>query len=139
MFYKNLIAVVTLGLMLAAPALAQTASMKVNVPFDFIVNGKTLPAGEYQVDTLSTSASTIAIRNAEKSAKLVALTNGCESSEAADNSKLVFHRYGSEYFLAQVWTGGSTEGRELPRTKAEREIARSNQPTGEVVAIAALQ
>ena len=136
---KNLIAVVTLGLMLAAPALAQTASMKVNVPFDFIVNGKTLPAGEYQVDTLSTSASTIAIRNAEKSAKLVALTNGCESSEAADNSKLVFHRYGSEYFLAQVWTGGSTEGRELPRTKAEREIARSNQPTGEVVAIAALQ
>ena len=58
---KNLIAVVTLGLMLAAPALAQTASMKVNVPFDFIVNGKTLPAGEYQVDTLSTSASTIAI------------------------------------------------------------------------------
>jgi hypothetical protein len=136
---KNLIAVLTLGLLLAAPALAQTASMKVNVPFDFVVNGKTLPAGEYRVDGLSTSTSTIAIRNTEQSAKLMALTNGCESIEAADASKLVFHRYGSQYFLAQVWSAGSSEGRELPRSRAEREVASNNQPGPQLVAIAALQ
>lgn len=136
---KNLIAVLTLGLLLAAPALAQTASMNVNVPFDFIVNGKTLPAGEYRVDGLSTSTSTIAIRNTEKTAKLMALTNGCESIEAADASKLVFHRYGSQYFLAQVWSAGSSEGRELPRSRAEREVASNNQPAPQIVAIAALQ
>lgn len=136
---KNLIAVLTLGLLLAAPALAQTASMKVNVPFDFIVNGKTLPAGEYRVDGLSTSTSTIAIRNTEQSAKLMALTNGCESTEAAEASKLVFHRYGGQYFLAQVWSAGSSEGRELPRSRAEREIASNNQPAPQLVAIAALQ
>lgn len=136
---KNLIAVLTLGLLLAAPALAQTASMNVNVPFDFIVNGKTLPAGEYRVDGLSTSTSTIAIRNTEKTAKLMALTNGCESIEAADASKLVFHRYGGQYFLAQVWSAGSSEGRELPRSRAEREVASNNQPAPQIVAIAALQ
>lgn len=136
---KNLIAVLTLGLLLAAPALAQTASMNVNVPFDFIVNGKTLPAGEYRVDGLSTSTSTIAIRNTEKTAKLMALTNGCESIEAADASKLVFHRYGGQYFLAQVWSAGSSEGRELPRSRAEREVASNHQPAPQIVAIAALQ
>ena len=136
---KNLIAVLTLGLLLAAPALAQTASMKVNVPFDFIVNGKTLPAGEYRVDGLSTSTSTIAIRNTEQSAKLMALTNGCESTEAAEASKLVFHRYGGQYFLAQVWSAGSSEGRELPRSRAEREVASNYQPAPQLVAIAALQ
>lgn len=136
---KNLIAVLTLGLLLAAPALAQTASMKVNVPFDFIVNGKTLPAGEYRVDGLSTSTSTIAIRNTEQSAKLMTLTNGCESTEAAEASKLVFHRYGGQYFLAQVWSAGSSEGRELPRSRAEREVASNNQPAPQLVAIAALQ
>jgi len=136
---KNLIAVLTLGLLLAAPALAQTASMKVDVPFDFIVNGKTLPAGEYRVDSMSTATSTIAIRNAEKTAKILALTNGCESTEAADVSKLVFHRYGNQYFLAQVWSAGNSEGRELPRSRAEREIASNNQPAAQLVAIAALQ
>lgn len=136
---KNLIAVLTLGLLLAAPALAQTASMNVNVPFDFIVNGKTLPAGEYRVDGLTTSTSTIAIRNTEKTAKLMALTNGCESIEAADASKLVFHRYGGQYFLAQVWSAGSSEGRELPRSRAEREVASNHQPAPQIVAIAALQ
>jgi len=136
---KNLIAALTLGLLLAAPALAQTASMKVNVPFDFIVNGKTLPAGEYKVDGLSTSTGTIAIRNTETTAKLMTLTNGCESIEAADASKLVFHRYGGQYFLAQVWSAGSSEGRELPRSRAERELASNNQPAPQLVAIAALR
>ena len=136
---RNLIAVLTLGLLLAAPALAQTAAMKVDVPFDFIVNGKTLPAGEYRVDAMPTSSGTIAIRSTEQSAKIVALTNSCESLEAADTSKLVFHRYGNQYFLAQVWSLGNSEGRELPRSRAEREIASNNQPAPQLVAIAALQ
>ena len=136
---KNLIAALTLGLLLAAPALAQTVSMKVNGPFDFIVNGKTLPAGEYRVDAISTSTGTIAIRNSEKAAKILALTNGRESLEASETSKLVFHRYGSQYFLAQVWSAGNSEGRELPRSRAEREVASNNQPAAQLVAIAALK
>jgi len=98
-----------------------------------------MPAGEYRVESMSTATSTVAIRNADTTAKVLALTNGCESTEAADTSKLVFHRYGSQYFLAQVWSAGSSEGRELPRSRAEREIASNNQPAAQLVAIAALQ
>jgi hypothetical protein len=52
---------------------------------------------------------------------------------------LVFHRYGSQYFLAQVWSAGNSEGRELPRSRAEREVASNNQPAAQLVAIAALK
>ena len=128
-----------LGAALTMGLNAQAQSTKVTIPFAFEATGKSLPAGEYRVDGLSTSTSTIAIRNTEKTAKLMALTNGCESIEAADASKLVFHRYGGQYFLAQVWSAGSSEGRELPRSRAEREVASNHQPAPQIVAIAALQ
>jgi hypothetical protein len=37
--------------------------------------------------------------------------------------KLVFHRYGNEYFLSEVWTPGDEWGHRLSKTRREREIA----------------
>ena len=45
--------------------------------------------------------------------------------QMSDATKLVFHRYGDQYFLAEFWNLGSTTGYEFRRSKAEREIARS--------------
>jgi hypothetical protein len=44
---------------------------------------------------------------------------------SAQNAKpqLVFHRYGSIYFLTQVWQGSGKDGNELGTSKAERAIA----------------
>ncbi len=39
--------------------------------------------------------------------------------------RLIFRRYGSELFLAQVWT--STSGREFPILPNERKLARQMQ------------
>ena len=47
---KQLFALLGLGLLLAtASAFAQTVALKANIPFSFIVTGKTLPAGEYTI------------------------------------------------------------------------------------------
>jgi len=134
---KHLIALLALGLLLAASAQAQTA-MKVNVPFDFVVNGQIMPAGEYRVEAVGLAGNALSIRKADQGATTLALSNACASRDTAEKSKLVFHRYGSEYFLAQVWTAGSNTGHQLPRTRAEREIA-GNQTTPQFVAIAALK
>jgi hypothetical protein len=40
----------------------------------------------------------------------------------SDGSKLEFHRYGDTYFLSAVWVTGNTTGRELFRSRAEREL-----------------
>lgn len=37
-------------------------------------------------------------------------------------ARLVFNRYGEEYFLSQVWTDGGQLGRELPKSKRERSL-----------------
>jgi hypothetical protein len=40
------------------------------------------------------------------------------------DARLVFHRYGNQYFLHQVWTTDLDSGRELPASKQERSLAK---------------
>jgi hypothetical protein len=50
---NQMFALIGLGLLLATvSANAQTDVAKANVPFDFVVTGKTLPAGEYTIQSV---------------------------------------------------------------------------------------
>ena len=40
-----------------------------------------------------------------------------------DKGKLVFHKYGDEYFLSQVWKPGANIGNQLRKTQREIEVA----------------
>jgi len=78
--------------------------MKVNVPFAFGVEDRSLPSGEYTAFTVTSGRSTrLVSADGKHSAVINALPN--YANEPSTNSRLVFHKYGSEYFLAQVWTG----------------------------------
>ena len=57
---------------------------------------------------------------------------------AQETTKLVFHRYGSQYFLAQIWTAGNDRGQELPKSGREREVA-MDYPAQNVVVVATLR
>ena len=78
-------------------------------------------AGEYDITSLF-SGETIVVKNGEKAA--IRLTNRLTSSEPQKNNKLVFHKYGERYFLAEVWTGGESTGRKLVSSKAEDAVRR---------------
>jgi hypothetical protein len=132
---KQLFALLGLGLLFAtASAYAQTAALKANIPFNFIVAGNTLPAGEYTIQSLSVNARVLTIRGADNSANMV-MANSCESARPSDNTKLVFHRYGDRYFLSQIWTAGNSSGAELPQSPRETEVA-MDFPRQDVVLIA---
>ena len=109
-----------------ATLLAQTTSsrqlMKVNIPFAFAVEDQSLPAGEYLILTVTPERS---IRIASIDGKHSAVVNDLPNyaSEPSENSRLVFHRYGNEYFLAQVWTAGQSVGRNPLSSKRAMEIA----------------
>ena len=119
---KQLFALLGLGLLFAtASAYAQTVALKANVPFNFIVAGKTLPAGEYTIQSLSTIQRVLVIRGSDKPQMVMA--NSCASAKPSDTSKLVFHRYGDRYFLSQIWTAGNASGAELPPSSRESEVA----------------
>lgn len=119
-------AVATLSLIIAVTITsfaALTKPFSANIPFDFMVNGKQLPAGNYII-TEGTAKGAILIRNWQKRAAAISLvTNGIEKEEVMP--RLVFHRYGNQIFLAQVYDG--TRGQDLPRSKAEREAARAGK------------
>ncbi|HTG85979.1 MAG TPA: hypothetical protein VL907_03050, partial [Pyrinomonadaceae bacterium] len=74
----------------------------VNIPFDFIVGDKAMSAGHYIIERNkrdSDTVWTITTKDTGASRK-VFLTIPTRSSEPADETRLVFHRYENQYFLA---------------------------------------
>jgi hypothetical protein len=109
-----------IGLLAAVASMGQTkrGDMVVDVPFAFIVDGQTLPAGHYVV----AAADDYHVRIFTQETGLYVLTHAVSRIES-DSSKLVFHRYGDTYFLSAVWVRGNTSGRELFPSHTERELA----------------
>ena len=106
----------------AVAVYAQNVNFRVNVPFDFIVGSQTLPAGQYSVD-VKTVSRLVSLHCIDHSgaAEVIGLPLSAVDG-ALNEERLVFHRYNSTYFLTQVWGNGS-DGRKLPTTKRERELA----------------
>ena len=128
-----------LGLLLmSALAYADTVTLKVNIPFSFVVGKATMPAGEYSIQGLGLEGNPISIRKSDKAASSLTLAIRCQSLKTPEQSKLVFHRYGDRYFLAQIWTAGNNWGHELPKSRREAEMALDYQ-VKKVVLVASLR
>lgn len=105
-----------------ASANAQSRAVVANIPFEFSVGDKALPSGEYLVRAVNESGNALAIQNKQSSKSAIRLSNSIEAPKASKNTKLVFHRYGPRYFLAEVWVSGERTGRQLLKTKEESTI-----------------
>jgi hypothetical protein len=128
-------------LLVAACANAQSVNVKANVPFDFVVDNVTLPAGAYSIQSINdaSGASTLAIRDENGKVGRLMGSNPAEKLEAAATSHLLFHRYGDTYFLAQIWIQGEQQGRELRQTRRETEMAKNLRPSEDVIVLASLR
>jgi len=121
---------------LLLPTVSALAEVRFNVPFDFTVGKVTLPAGSYSVSRIGSIQTHLQLKNKDSKEGAVAPINYVELNpgQVSDASKLIFHRYGNQYFLAQFWNLGSVTGYELRRSKAEREIGRNvAQPKTEIL------
>ncbi|PWT82739.1 MAG: hypothetical protein C5B44_01670 [Acidobacteria bacterium] len=95
-----------------------------NVPFDFVIGDKALPAGEYSANMTTSDASVIVLQRADSNDTAVRITNSILPRPNKTQARLVFHRYGQTYFLAEVWAGGDNIGRQLLPSKQERQMKR---------------
>jgi hypothetical protein len=132
---KKLLITAALALLGTTAASAQTVNVKANVPFSFIVNRATLPAGQYSLNSVDDHGTALAIRSTDSKTTNLVLSNACVSTKGANKTKLVFHRYGGRYFLSQIWMAGNDRGREIPPGAREKEIAR-DYPMQQVVLVA---
>jgi hypothetical protein len=101
-----------------------TTGLQGNIPFEFQVGETVLPAGEYRITRNTNSQSILELRSLEGKPGILLLASPQLTAKSAQNTKLVFHRYGSTYFLRQVWQGGfGQNGNALSPSKAEHAIA----------------
>ncbi len=115
---------VGIALAAAVTVYAQTTGMRADVPFRFYAGADSMPAGDYQVSALARGGvASIETRNGS-AFKLMTTFNvvGMRESEPA---RLVFHRYGDVYFLAEIWTGDKSHGYAIGSSAREKELANS--------------
>jgi hypothetical protein len=123
-----------------APASAKSIKgLRAQVPFDYQVGDTLIAAGDCTVTSVSSDSPGLIVRGAQGSA--VILTSAAQAKANAKSSpRLVFHKYGEQYFLAAVWGAGDM-GRRLPESKRERGLRRELQVAGnarmETVTVAA--
>ena len=97
-----------------------------NIPFSFNVGGKTFPAGEYIVGPNRKDYDKVwLVQSLDGHTSALIATISVRASETQEKTKLVFHKYGDQYFLSQIWTAGGNSGRELILPRQERELAKS--------------
>jgi hypothetical protein len=115
-----------LGLLLmAGSAVAQTIYVRANIPFNFAVGNKTLPAGTYDVSTIDNRGDkTLLVQAQDRHASMMTDSNSTENLKPADKTKFVFNRYRDQYFLSEIWTAGATRGHRLAKTSREKELAK---------------
>lgn len=112
--------------------------VRADIPFAFTIANELLPAGSYTVERHWTLPSALVLASENLGTRLNALTIGVEhNSVKAVNPKLVFRRYGQQFFLATVWMGmGDSVGREIPKSAKERQVAK-NSAEPELIYVAA--
>src|SRR5258705_4356921 len=117
-----------LVMLTAVTVSAQSERIRViNIPFSFIVGQKTLPAGEYTFEPNRKDSDNVwLVQSKEGHASALFKTNTVRASETQEEARLVFHRYGGQYFLSQIWTPGDNTGRELLMPRLESQLAKNS-------------
>ena len=109
--------------LLASVGAAMSASARsgsratAQIPFDFHVGDREVPAGVYTVERANDDGSLLRIVSLD-ARRNVFVTTYQADSDGGRGSRLVFRKYGERYFLASVWDG--TDGRSLPQSGTER-------------------
>ncbi|MEP7271504.1 MAG: hypothetical protein ABI882_08355 [Acidobacteriota bacterium] len=120
--------VLTVTLLVAAVATAGLAqsrtTMRAKIPFKFSVGSQLLPSGNYTVARPGGSLVLIRADNGKGAAFTQSI--GKQGRVESNQSKLVFRRYGDQYFLAQMWTKGEVSGLTFPVSSAEKKLSNSN-------------
>ena len=102
---------------MAGTSFAQSRGVQATIPFDFTVGNKLLPSGTYTITQGETSV--ITIRSYDKPIAVFSLVDPVDHM-SPNHGKLVFNKYGSQYFLSEVRTTGGVMSCHLSTSKQEK-------------------
>jgi hypothetical protein len=138
-YLNTAIAMIILAAAFTASAYAQTAGAQpvvANIPFDFNVGAKTLPAGKYTITVVNPASDrkVLQIRSSDGHSAAITQTTAITGT-ASERTKLVFHRYGDHYFFAQARMAGDTMALAALKSKAERAQSQAVARAGKSIVV----
>jgi|SRR5215469_14592950 len=116
----GVLSVLATAMFVALPTVQAQSRLMANVPFDFQVGNKAMAAGSYEV--LSISEQVDLVNNMGTGASAFVVEAIHIKAMHDEGAKLVFNKYGNQYFLSQIWDGRSNVGIQLPKSKREKEL-----------------
>jgi len=109
------------------------------VPFEFIVGGKVVPAGKCIVEPAGLASETISIRNTGAKVGLFSPASTVEARKVGGDNALIFHKYGDRYFLSAIRLEGTRTVYEVPQSRAEAELKAQKAPFVENITVTSLK
>jgi hypothetical protein len=117
----SIVALIALaGACTAASLQAQNHEVRANVPFNFVVGSKQLPAGHYTL--YSESSNMIMVQNSDQRRIIILSRTEEADPRSGSSSVLVFDKYGDHYFLREIRCPSIALTVEIPSSKLERQI-----------------
>jgi hypothetical protein len=133
---------IVLGLFLLAAAAPNQAQqpLRVKIPFAFVADKVSLPAGEYIVQLVRSDSPVLIVQRIDtrKGEVAMVMSNAASAKDVKSQSCLVFRVYDNRYFLSETWIAGTRSGRQLLTSPIEKELAK-NETSKEVILLASLQ
>jgi hypothetical protein len=125
-FFLSLCLVAGLGATLTANSqIRSDTTIRANIPYSFVVNNTTLPAGTYLIKVADADASDLTllqIRSANAKTTVFFETESVAVPDLAKRTELVFDKIGDTYFLAKVFLVGDGGGNQLLKSKTQRRL-----------------
>jgi hypothetical protein len=115
-----------LSLVLATAGAHAQSAARANVPFAFKVGTTEMQAGTYAVEG-NHGSNIVSVRNVKTGKS--ALVMGRHDSPSKKTDKLIFHHYGSQYFLTEILGGQGSQAIVFPATKQEKELQLAHATT----------
>jgi hypothetical protein len=111
------------SLLTAGNASAQDSTVQANIPFSFAVRNLVFPPGTYIVSSASSAnPNMLLIRNRDHVKLATLLLANAGDPRYAGDGKLVFDRYGDDYFLTQILAPSAAIVANLPTSKLENRV-----------------
>ena len=117
----------------------ETTRLKADIPFSFHVGKSAMTAGSYGLQGDSARGGILTMRSDSGSGTVIFNTIPDSTSRPTDNAKLVFNKYGEEYFLSEVWTPNSTRFATLAKPRKELDLVAKGKIPEQTILIARLR
>ena len=102
-----------------------TQQFTANIPFDFQVSGERFPAGQYTIRCLnpSSDAKVLQLRKTDGESSVMLQTNSIVG-KINSKSRLIFNRYGNQYYFSQAWLPSESIGMQAVKSRQEKATAK---------------